>query len=207
VTFTSTSATQGTSTASNGTVTANLGTLAVGATAQVYVVFNPTATGTVTETATASGTEPEINTNTQTATATATVAAAPTPPSTNDGPVVTYLERYGIHAKRTSIQLMFNQALNAATAQDLANFSLVLTGRHPKKIRLLAAKYDSLTQSVILTTRHPVNLHKNVQLTINGTSSTGVANLNGVLLDGANTGTPGSNFVFAFKGFGPGTIS
>jgi hypothetical protein len=33
-----------------------------------------------------------------------------------------------------------------------------------------------------------------------------VANLDGVLLDGANTGKPGSDFVYAFKGFGPGVI-
>lgn len=205
VTFNSTSATQGTSTMTNNVVTSNLGTLAVGGSAIVYVVVTPNATGTVSETATVKGDQPEINTQTQTTTATATVGTAPAPPGTEIAPTVTFLQRYGVHRSPTSLELKFSQPLNADTAQFIGNYTLV-HGKSGKRIRLRKARYDALTQSVILTTVRPVNLHQLVTLTVNGSTSTGVANVDGVLLDGANTGKPGSNFVRTFKAFGPGPV-
>jgi hypothetical protein len=74
-------------------------------------------------------------------------------------------------------------------------------------IRLLFATYEPGRQAVVLQPRRRIPFTQRVQLTVNGSTPTGVADAAGSLLDGAGNGLPGSNFVRIFRGFGPGPIA
>ena len=205
--FGSVSTTQGTANSTSNNFTAAIGSLATGASAIVTLSVTPNAVGqSLASSATVSGDQPEINTANQTGSISVSVVAAPATPTTTNGPEVISLVRYGAHTKPVNIVLNFNQALDPTSAANLANYTLVKAGKNGGNIKLKSAKYDSVTRQVILTVRGGLNLHQEVQLTVNGTSATGVRNLNGQLLDGANTGQPGSDFVRTFKGFGPGVL-
>jgi len=97
----------------------------------------------------------------------------------------------------TSIVLTFGQALNPASAENLANYSLYLVknrphNRPPKEtlVKIKSAVYDSTTMTVTLTTKTKLNEIGEYSLTVSGT---GVTNLNGSLLAGSN-GVPGTNY-------------
>ena len=63
---------------------------------------------------------------------------------------------------------------------------------------MTAAIYDAADDTVTLTLRNRLNVHLRDELTVNGTTPTGVSSPDGVLLDGADTGRPGSNFQAIF---------
>ncbi len=111
------------------------------------------------------------------------------------GPQVTGLSRYGFHASPTSIVLTFNGALDPATAQDPANYRIVLVGRGNRAVRVVAAAYDAATNTVTLTPAQRLNLHWTYRLTVNGKLPTGVTGATGVPLDGAGANQPGTDFV------------
>jgi hypothetical protein len=68
-------------------------------------------------------------------------------------PSLTSIVRYGFHFGRTTIVLNFDQALNPASATDLANYQITTiarNGRPGHPIRLQAAVYDPTENSVTL---------------------------------------------------------
>lgn len=193
----------------------NFQSVASNASALVQVVYRANVTGSLNATATAGGTEPEINPpdNSTSIVVVSQQATPPTPPDTTP-PLITTLSRFGARKQPTSIQLLFNEAMNVGTVQNTANYSLVTAGpdgrfntRDDVKLPINAAAYEPALFSVVLQPRRRIPLSTRVQLTVNGSSPTGVADATGNLLDGNGSGLPGSNFVRVFQGFGPGAIN
>ena len=117
-------------------------------------------------------------------------------------PTVLNVQRFGFHEQPTSIVLTFSTALDAATAQNLANFTIVVLGGTGKGgsaighvIHLGSATYNAGLQTVTLLPTHKMDLHNVYRLTIHGSSPGGVAGSTGLLLDGKNNGMPGSDYV------------
>ena len=89
--------------------------------------------------------------------------------------------------------LTFNEPLDAASAQNPANYLVV--GPRDQPIAVRSATYNPLTDTVTVAPASRLNLHWNYQLTVVGTAPVGVADVNGNLLDGAGNGQAGTNFV------------
>jgi len=110
-----------------------------------------------------------------------------------DGPQVTSVQRFGVHSQPTYLVINFNSPLDPSSAQNTSNYRIVGPGN--RRIRLSSATYNSATNSVTLLTAARLNLRTTYRLTINGTAPSGLTNPEGMLLDGAGTGQPGSNYV------------
>ena len=113
-------------------------------------------------------------------------------PATN-GPQVTRVLRYGFHAQSTFLVVDFNTALDANSAQNVANYRILGPGGH--KIKVRKAVYDPVSQTVTLKPVTRLNIHRTYKFTINGTSGSGVASRAGMPLDGSASGTVGSDYV------------
>jgi hypothetical protein len=131
---------------------------------------------------------------------TVTTLTGPSPPTpadvftyTADGPQVTGVQRFGIHAQPTFIVITFNSTLDPVPAENPANYVIVGPGKHHIKVK--SARYNPMTDSVSLALVQRLNLHKTYVLTINGTPPSGLKNPAGLFLDGAGNGQPGSNYL------------
>ncbi len=94
----------------------------------------------------------------------------------NTPPQVTNLHRIGIHRQATQLVLTFSTPLTPASAQDLANYSVVpAAGGAP--IPILSATYNATNSTVTLLMAKQLNAHKTYYLTVytGVTGSTGVA--------------------------------
>jgi hypothetical protein len=116
----------------------------------------------------------------------------PSPPPGDIGPTVTSLVRYGYHMMPTTLVLTFDRALDPSTAQNVKNYRLVDHGGRLLAIR--SAVYDAAARTVTLRPMKRLSLHHRYRLTIDGTSSTGVRDMSGRLMDGARIGRPGSDY-------------
>ena len=110
-----------------------------------------------------------------------------------DGPRVTAVERFGFHAQPTFLVINFDSPLDPGPATQVSNY--VLTGPKGRRIRIISATYNATTHAVTLRPAQQLNLHQTFVLTINGKAPSGLTNTDGLLLDGAGTGQPGSNSV------------
>jgi sugar lactone lactonase YvrE len=110
-----------------------------------------------------------------------------------DGPHVTNVQRFGFHAQPTTLVLQFNEALDPTRAQNRANYQIV--GPHGVPVAITSAVYDPTADTVTLSPKTRLDTNKVYTLTVNGTGAQGVSDPAGNLLDGANNGLPGSNFV------------
>ncbi len=119
-------------------------------------------------------------------------ASVTTPPPSTDGPRITLVQRYGYHMGQTSIVLTFDQALDAVTAEDAADYRI--TGPAGQTIAVRKAVYDPADLTVTLHPVDRVNVHKTYKLIVDGTSPHGLTNTSGQLLDGADRGSPDSNY-------------
>ena len=128
-------------------------------------------------------------------------------------PTVVALERVGIHQQPTQLVLSFSKPLDTVSATNLHNYTLIRVGpkgkatHHPRPIRIKSAVYNPSAQAVTLSPLHRLNFHLHYQLTVNGSTPGGVASVDGALLDGANTGSPGSNYVAVVHRFGTTAIN
>jgi hypothetical protein len=118
-----------------------------------------------------------------------------------DGPTVTSLKRYGYHAQPTVLVLSFSEALDPATAEDVANYQIVTIdgpgrggARAGHRTAVSQAVYDPGTQTVTLYPAERLDVHNFYRLTVVGTGQSGVSDLSGRLLDGLGNGAPGSNY-------------
>ena len=73
-------------------------------------------------------------------------------------------------------------------------------GRPGRRIPIAAAVYNPFNLTVTLYPDQLVYLYARYRLVVNGSTPTGVAGTSGVLIDGAGTGRPGSDYV---RDFGP----
>ena len=110
-----------------------------------------------------------------------------------DGPRITSVESYGVCAQPTSLVITLNQVLDAGPADSVSNYRLVGHGR--RRIKIKSAQYNAATNTVTLEVAPRLNLRLAYTLTVNGTTASGLTSTTGLLLDGANTGQPGSNYV------------
>ena len=178
---------------SAGGLTFLLGTLGAGQSATVTVVTRADAAGTLVNQATVSGALPDLVPSNDLASVATTVDQVP--------PTVVSLVRLGFHAQPTVLVLRFSEPLDPATAQDSGNYQLILIahgGRLRRPIRLSGAVYDATTQRVALLPARRLLLRFHYQLTVNGSTPTGVSGTTGVLLDGKGNGQPGSDYVQTF---------
>jgi large repetitive protein len=113
-------------------------------------------------------------------------------------PTVVSLARFGFHMQQTTLVLTFSSALDATPAEDVNNYQILATGG--VVIPVSAAVYDPATLTVTLFPAHRLNLHVFYQLTVNGTTPSGLTGATGVPLDGLGNGTSGTNFVRTFSG-------
>jgi len=128
--------------------------------------------------------------------------SSPVVPPTVVPPTIVGVSRFGFHAAPTFLVLSFNQPLDAASAEDTANYSIVTKGtnghfggRGSHHIAVDRAVFDASTDTVTLLPHRHLSLFRLYQLTVNGHSPSGVKNTSGLLLDGQGTGHPGSDFV------------
>jgi hypothetical protein len=119
------------------------------------------------------------------------LTVAPAPVST-DGPRVTRLERFGYHWMPTTLVLTFSQALDPTSAQDPNDYRIV--GPAGRTIRVKEAVYSPVARTVTLYPTQRINIHYTYELIVDGTAPGGLTNTEGTLLDGADSGKPGSDY-------------
>ncbi len=128
------------------------------------------------------------------ATVTATVntpSAIVLPPV--DGPAVTGVLRYGIHFQPTTIVVAFDEPLDPISATNPNSY--IIIDPHGHRVPIRSAVYDAANNTVILSPSRLLNFHLTYKLTIDGVTPSGVKGSFGQLLDGKDTGKPGSNYV------------
>ena len=109
-----------------------------------------------------------------------------------DGPLVFSLQRYGYHWMPTTVVLTFNQALDATTAQDPQDYRII--GPAGRTIRVKEAVYDPAANTVTLHPARRIDIHYRYKLIVDGTAPGGLTNTQGQLLDGTDSGEPGSDY-------------
>jgi parallel beta-helix repeat protein len=91
------------------------------------------------------------------------------PPPVPPPVTVVALHRYGFHDQPTHVVLIFSNALEAVSAQDLANYKLtVLMGGHPVTLRIKSATYDPASLTVTLRTQQLLPLKFSYSLAVDG---------------------------------------
>jgi uncharacterized repeat protein (TIGR01451 family) len=185
-------------------LTFNIGDLAAQASRTIRIVVrpNPSALGTTIvnkATSTSTTADPNSGNNNDVQSPSSTVILRPemTPPT------VVGVARYGVHWQPTAIVLTFSEPLNPTNASDPANYRLTLAGSDRRfgtaddwliPLRQVPT-YDASTRTVTLIPRYRLNLHRQAQLTVNGSLPMGISDPSGNLLDGDRDGRPGGNFV------------
>jgi cyclophilin family peptidyl-prolyl cis-trans isomerase len=123
-----------------------------------------------------------------------------------DPPVVT-VQNVGLTTNKrhmtTQVDVTFSGPVNATQAADTHLYQLTYpdktgsyTSRKAVTVKLRSASYDAATDTVTLQPRQPFALKaRPLQLLIDGTSPSGLQDIVGQYLDGANNGQAGSNAV------------
>ena len=77
------------------------------------------------------------------------------------------MARFGFHAQPTVAVLSFSESLQPRMAQSLSNYEILTTGadlkfatRDDRAIGIATAAYDPDTNTVTLTPKHRLNLHR-----------------------------------------------
>jgi autotransporter-associated beta strand protein len=120
------------------------------------------------------------------------VSATTSAPVDTDGPRIVSMKRYGYHMIPTRIVLTFDQALDAVTAEDVKDYRII--GPTGRTIAVKKAVYDPATLTVTLHPVERISIHHSYKLIVDGTAPRGLTNTKGQLLDGANRGSPDSNY-------------
>jgi uncharacterized repeat protein (TIGR01451 family) len=174
-----------------GTVTASLASLANGATANFTLVVrvDPGTQGgtTISTTAAVSSDTADTNSDNNSLPAQATVAQVEA-----TAPTIVSVQRFGFHAQPTQLVLTFSEPLDPETAQNTHAYRIV--DPHGHTIALDRAVYNPESQTVTLFPHRQLNLHLHYLLVVAGVGPNAVTSNEGVPLDGANNGHPGSNF-------------
>jgi hypothetical protein len=113
-------------------------------------------------------------------------------PVVTDGPRIVSMLRYGYHMMPTRIVLTFDQALDAVTAEDAKDYRII--GPAGRSIAIKSAVYDAANRTVTLRPVERISIHHRYELIVDGTAPHGLTNTRGRLLDGANRGTPDSDY-------------
>jgi uncharacterized repeat protein (TIGR01451 family) len=106
------------------------------------------------------------------------------------GPKVTELQRDGYHMMPTTLVLTFDQALDAATADDPKNYQIIAPGG--RTIRIKKAVYNSEKDTVTLSPAERISIHHRYTLVVDGKKAGGISNRLGEVLDSQGS-SKGSN--------------
>jgi hypothetical protein len=98
----------------------------------------------------------------------------------------------------TVLVLKFSSALDPTSAENVSNYVIIDPAGH--RVRVDSAVYDSQACTVTLKPATRINLHHTYHFTVIGTGESGVSSVTKVLLDGANNGRAGSNYVAPLDG-------
>jgi hypothetical protein len=98
----------------------------------------------------------------------------------------------GFHYAPTTLIIGFNQPLDPSRADNPAAYTIV--GPGGQRIAVGSAVYDAASRTVKLDPVARLNLHKTYFLTVSGTGALGLTGADGLLLDGAGSGRPGSDY-------------
>lgn len=116
-------------------------------------------------------------------------------------PKVKEVLRYGIHHQPTVLTVAYDQPMNVASVQNVQNYVIVHAGHDHRYgtrddifIPVTSATYDVASQTVSINPSRRLGLHRRYKFVIDGQAPGGVANAQGIYLDGAGTGTPGTDF-------------
>ncbi len=124
-------------------------------------------------------------------------------PSSEHGPTVVSLARYGYHAQPTYLVIYFDGSLDPSTAEKASNYKVAgpmkRSGPHTPII-VTSAAYNAASDTVTLAFNRRFNLHYHYRLTIKGASSSGITDNSHIPLNAASATQSGSNYV---KIFGP----
>ncbi len=121
--------------------------------------------------------------------ASATLNILETDVSTSPTPItaaplsVTSVRRYGIHEQPTQLVITFSDPIDATTAQDPINYTIVPVNGGAN-IGLVSAVYNATTSTVTLVTSHQLDVHKSYRLTIRGTGTGAIVSTTGGALGG-----------------------
>ena len=134
----------------------------------------------------------------------------PTPsPTPATSPPVTVVGVEDVKGKKNSVsEIVVNLSgpVNAAQADDVATYRLAtanvkgsFTARGSRVIKLRSAVFNPANDTVILIPAKAFALTRPVELTIDGTSPSGLQDTSGRLIDGVDDGTAGGNAVAVIR--------
>jgi len=203
----STESIQAVNLAAGSSVIVNLGELAAGSSATITIILQPAEAGNLVGEARVTSAATDPNPEDSAIAPVIVVEPGAVTPEPPPAPVVTDLERVGVHYDPTVLVISFSQPLDPSTAEDLNNYALVHPGRDgrlgtrdDRPIPLAWVSYDSMNQTVVLAPRPRLALRGRYGLLIrNGPD--GVTGRDGQPLDGDGDGQPGGDFSTVF---GPG---
>lgn len=106
------------------------------------------------------------------------------------GPTVTSVEALGAGKFVTGVVIGFNEALDPARASDPNNYTLFAPTKRGgyAQVGVLSPTYNAANHTVTLTSSRPLPLNTFFRVGINGSSSTGVADIFDNLLQGTGSG-------------------
>ncbi len=112
-------------------------------------------------------------------------------------PTITDVHTIQTGRKITGISMTFSKAMDAATVQDVSDFRLNLNfGARSRAIALRSAQYDPTTDTVILTTRGPLNPSATYQISepnwIGSSGAKALVDRQGNALNESFGGVPGA---------------
>jgi RHS repeat-associated protein len=141
---------------------------------------------------------------------TLTIAPPQGPPT--QPPLVTVVNVHPTFDKKhrlTQILVTFSGPVDAAEAQGLGIYSVVIAGktgsftaRNAKAVALKSAVFSAAHETVTLALRKPFKPSKPVQLRVNGLSPSGLEDSVGRLIDGNHDGQPGGDAVAVLRNGG-----
>jgi hypothetical protein len=112
-------------------------------------------------------------------------------------PTVVSLVRFGFHEQPTTLVLTFSTAMATAPAENVNNYSILTSSG--ATIPISSAVYDATNFTVTLSPTELLSLQQVYQLTVTGTTPSGLTGSTGVPLAGDGT-TSGTNYVTMFSG-------
>jgi hypothetical protein len=117
-------------------------------------------------------------------------------------PTVLSLQQLTTPRQPSQLVLTFSGDLNPATAQNLGNYNLIAVGPRGRSrgraLPLASAVYDGAAHTVTINVRGRLDPRLHYRLTVNGSSPSGLSNIEGLHLSG--NGRPGSDFVAIVPG-------
>jgi uncharacterized repeat protein (TIGR01451 family) len=113
-------------------------------------------------------------------------------------PQVAQLSWIGTARSISSVNLAFSAPLDPGCATNAANYALINMSAGGRAIALGTPQYNATTHSVTLVPTAPLAAGQYYEVVVQAGGTTGIHDIAGLMLDGAGTGNPGTNYVASF---------